>query len=298
MIEKSSLLILGVDGGGTGCRAAVSAPGQRILGYAEGGPGNVESDFDGAITTIKTCINNALTQAGLETASPDRIVAHIGVAGTNDGPLVEKTAAAFTFCKTTVTGDRTTTVRGVLGDKDGHVVALGTGTIIARQKAGQMRAVGGWGFHLSDRASGAWLGRRLLEETVLAEDGLITHTACTKTVLDEIGHAPDIFMWSSSAKPKDYAMFAPQVMRSADAHDPVAKAIVAEGAEYIQKALDSLGYATGGPLSFTGGIGPLYIPHLNPSLTTNIVMPEGNALDGAVALARETAQRLLRGSSR
>ena len=41
-------LFLGIDGGGTGCRAAVCDGAGRILGEGRGGPSNIASDPDGA----------------------------------------------------------------------------------------------------------------------------------------------------------------------------------------------------------------------------------------------------------
>jgi glucosamine kinase len=282
-------IIVGVDGGGTGCRAAVGTFEDGILALATGGPGNVESDFDGAITAIRACVGEALAKAGLGNMSPVQIIAHIGVAGTNEGPLVAQTKAALPYGQTHVTGDRATTVRGVLGKQDGYVVALGTGTIIARQKDQQMTSVGGWGFHVSDQASGAWLGRKLLEQTVLADDGITPHTPLTQKMVEQFGPAPDIFMFTSRARPKDYAALAPDIISNAAEGEPTALTLVQDGAAYIQAALETLGYTAGKTLCFSGGLGPHYAPRLDTRFTQNVMKPQGTALDGAFALACDAA---------
>lgn len=290
MTKTSPDIIVGIDGGGTGCRAAVGTLSDGILGHAQGGPGNVESNFDEAIQTIQDCVTRALADAGLTDVTPDRIIAHVGVAGTNEGPLVAKTKTALPYAKVAVTSDRATTVRGVLGAQDGYVVALGTGTIIARQQARTMTSVGGWGFYVSDQASGAWLGRNVLEETILAEDGIKPHSPLTRAMTIHFGGAPQIFMFTSSARPKDYASFAPDVMTAMAKGDAVASALVNRGATYVEQALKTLGFQPGDVLCLSGGLGPHYKPYLPNALTTNIKAPIGTALDGAFALACDLAK--------
>lgn len=285
MTAQLPYITVGVDGGGTGCRAAVGTPERGILGQANGGPGNVESDFEGAIRTITQCIDEALQKANLSDVTPDRIVAHIGVAGTNGGPLVGQTERALPYAHTTVTSDRATTVRGVLGVQDGYVVALGTGTIVAHQHNRVMRSVGGWGFYVSDQASGAWLGRRLLEQTVLAFDGLAAHSDLTQVVAKRFGSASEVFMFTSRARPKDYAALAPEIMGAAKDGDAVATKIVQEGAAYVEKGLQTLNFEPGAVLCLSGGLGPHYAPYLHSSYTQSLTQARGTALDGAFALA-------------
>jgi glucosamine kinase len=49
-------LCLGVDGGGSGCRAALCDAQGRIVGTGHGGPANATSDFDGACSNIADAI--------------------------------------------------------------------------------------------------------------------------------------------------------------------------------------------------------------------------------------------------
>jgi len=283
-------VIVAADGGGTGCRAAAGTLDNGIMAQASGGPGNVHSNFDDAISNLTTAIDVALTQAGLGDTPLDQITAHFGVAGAHSEVEMAAVAAALPYGRSSATGDRATSVRGVLGEADGYVVALGTGTIVARQKALEMRTVGGWGFDLSDQASGAWLGHRLLQEVILAEDGLRPHTDLSRRVLEAKGGLIEIVHFSAAATPGEYAVFARDVITAAKDGDPLAQSLMREGAAYLEHGLNTLGFQTGDLLSLAGGVGPHYAEFLPDRMTRNLKAPRGTALEGAFAIASHAAR--------
>ncbi len=43
---------IGIDGGGTSCRAAVATADGAVLGMAKSGPSNILTDLDGALNNI------------------------------------------------------------------------------------------------------------------------------------------------------------------------------------------------------------------------------------------------------
>ena len=282
--------LIAVDGGGTGCRAAVGTAQGGILGKAEGGPANVSTDFEGALHNIITTVAAAADAAGLPGDTLAHATAHLGLAGADLDHVKARTAAALPYGHSTVSGDRQTTVAGVLGPQDGFVVALGTGTIMARQRSGHIKTVSGWGFQLSDRASGAWLGRSLLAHVLDAEEGLIPATDLTRTTATQFGGVQGVFEFSTTATPGSYATLAPKVFAAGKAGDTVALDLLNDGARYIQKGLTALEFATGDRLSLSGGVGPHYAPYLPASFTANLSAPQGNALQGAFALARHRLQ--------
>ncbi|MEW9921075.1 BadF/BadG/BcrA/BcrD ATPase family protein [Marimonas sp. MJW-29] len=290
MNTRNDTVIVAADGGGTGCRAAAGTLSQGVLGEARGGPGNVHSDFDAAIANLTGAIAAALAKAGLEETPLDRITAHLGVAGAHSEVEMAQVVAGLPYGRVSVTGDRATSVRGVLGEADGYVVALGTGTIVARQHALEMRTVGGWGFDLSDQASGAWLGHRLLREAVLAEDGLQAHTDLTRRALEDKGGLIATVHFSATATPGDYAPLARPVIEAAKDGDEIAQGLMREGAAYIETGLTTLGFQPGDRLALAGGVGPHYAAYLPAHMTRNLVQPKGTALDGAFAMACAAAR--------
>ncbi len=281
--------LIAVDGGGTGCRAAVGTATRGILAEARGGPANVSTDFNRSIINIVAAVSEALTKAAIPEVALTEVVAHLGLAGANSRGDMASVEAALPYGHCTVTGDRDTAVAGALGPQDGFVVALGTGTIVARQRNGVVATVGGWGFTLSDEASGAWLGKGLLTHILLAEDGIRTHSPLSRSVLQKHGGRDAIVTFAVGARPADYATLAPDIIGAAKAGDVLARALMAEGSEYIEQALAALGFATGDVLCLSGGVGPSYAAHLPPALTGNLQPARGSALDGAFALAQRAA---------
>jgi glucosamine kinase len=277
-------LLLGIDGGGTSCRAALWAGGIRhevTLGSA-----NVSTDFDAAILTITQTLDQVAAKAGLPSGALRDAPAHLGLAGVMGEAIAARVASALPLSRATVTDDRPTTIAGALGPADGSVAAIGTGSFIGRQQDGQIAGVGGWGFYLGDQAAGAWLMRRCLEETLLATDGLRPATPLTATMLAEHGRDPSrIVQFSLTAQPADYARHARHVVTSAEQGDPLGLALMEEGAAYIRASLTRLGWTRAEPLVFTGGLGPAYAAHMGLRVTP----PAGTALDGALILAARSA---------
>lgn len=289
MTNPDQTVLIALDGGGTGCRAAVGTVAEGIIAEARGGPSNVSTNFEGSITNITETIAQALHTANMDGVDLTHTVAHIGVAGANTEAEMHRVEAALPYGRCRVTGDRATTVAGVLGAQDGYVLALGTGTIVARQHNQEMTTVGGWGFHLSDQASGAWLGRSLLTRILLAEDQLMEHSPLSREVCKRFGGGNELVMFSNIAKPSDYAKLAREIIEAAKSGDAMALSLLDEGRQYLEAGLDALGFQPGDPLSLSGGVGPSYAAYLSASYLQKLSDPKGNALQGAFSLARRVA---------
>ncbi|MDW4547752.1 BadF/BadG/BcrA/BcrD ATPase family protein [Defluviimonas sp. D31] len=280
-------ILIGLDGGGTSSRAALRlGSGKRV--DVIGGPANV-SDFAGAMARIAHLLSHLAEAAGLPEAALRRAVAHVGLAGVMDGAMADRVAARLPFARVTVTDDQPTTIAGALGPDDGAVAAIGTGSFIGRQTGGRIRSVGGWGFALGDQSSGAWLGRRLLTETLLAHDGIAPSSDLTRATLKRFGGAAGITAFGLNASPADHAALAPDIVAAASAGDTVAGRLMGEGAAYIDSATTVLGHGEGEPLCLVGGLGPAYGPWLLSTHAARIIPPKGSALDGALALADRLA---------
>lgn len=271
-------IIIGIDGGGTGCRLRATASGRSVT--LTGGPANV-SNFTPALEVLNGLIAQALADLALPAETPTRL--HAGLAGVISPDQAQAVRDALPdFHRVTVTDDRPTTIAGALGSEDGAVVALGTGSFVGRQSGGQIRGLGGCGWKIGDQASGAWAGKRLMEETALAAEALRAPTPLTDALLQEMGGLPGLIAHGVAAQPTDFAALAP---RLATSDDPVAQQIMTEGASYVVRALTVLGHRAGEPLCLTGGFGPALEPFLPDALRAGLCAPKGSALDGACALA-------------
>jgi glucosamine kinase len=263
---------IAMDGGGTSCRAALVSAGRRF--DAAGGSANVNTDFAGAVALL----DRLVAAAGLSRGDLRHCPGHFGLAGVMSPDRGQAVADALDLPRVTVTDDHPTTIAGALGDADGAVAAIGTGSFLGRQQQNRLRSIGGWGYRIGDQASGAWLGRRLLEHLLLVEDGIAPPGPLTRALAAHDFGPGGLTGFSFRASPADYAQFAPMIVAS---DDPFAAAVMQEGAAYIRAGITALGWREGEALCLTGGLGPAYAPHLGLPATA----AKGTALDGALILA-------------
>lgn len=270
------MFYLGIDGGGSGCRAAlVDAAGTR-LAQAEAGPANMATDFDGARNRIEALAREVIGARPLA-----EVRAVLGLAGANFSGAAARMAEAMPF-KARVVQDVATSVRGALGPADGIVAAIGTGSVFARQMAGEVCSIGGWGLRLGDEASGAWIGHRMLQHLTRMIDGYAPPSPFAEALSAELGFGPGIVQFSLSAIPADYGKLAPRVLQAAAEGDATAARVLAEAQDEIRRAITLLQPAKAVPVVWIGGLGAVLALPDWPSLPA-----QGNALDGAVAMAQD-----------
>ena len=276
-------LFLGVDGGGTGCRVVLADGRGHILSRAEAGPANIASNPETALANILAASKTAVTAAlgaGGEAAFP-RIRAGLGLAGANASGAAGWLGAHLPFASAHIETDAITAVKGALRNEDGIVAAMGTGSVFAIQQAGKIRQIGGWGFWLGDEGSGAALGRALLARALRALDGVVPMTPLLQAILDEFATPDRLVSFSLTARPADYATYAPRLLNT---DDPAALAVLTRATAEVAATIAALQPAPPLPVTFIGGLGPTYAARLP-------LWPQrpaaGNALDGALMLAME-----------
>ncbi len=274
-------LFLGVDGGGTGCRAVVAGADGQVLGVGQAGPANIVTDPEGARANILAAAAEALGAYG----SPGEAHAVLGLAGANLPDYRARLVESLPFASARVESDVVIALKGALREDDGVVAAIGTGSVFAVQRAGAVRAIGGWGLVLGDEASGAWLGRALLSAALQAEDGLRPMTELLRAVLQESGGAAALVDFARRAAPPDFAGHAPRLLQAAD--DPASVEILAAADDWIVRSVDQLRGGEDLPVTFLGGLGAVFAERLRPRYGAAIRPAKGSALDGALWLARK-----------
>jgi glucosamine kinase len=279
-------LVLGIDGGGTSCRAAVAGPDGAIIGRAKSGPANIRTDLTGARANIVDAARLALIDAGKDAALIPEIPALLGLAGSNVGTYRQQLEAILPFRRSIVESDALIALEGAVGDRDGAIAVLGTGTAFMVRKDGQVRAVGGWGFLIGDQGSGGRIGRDLLEQTLLAYDGIRPGSALTAEMLAIFRNDPqDVVEFTTNAKPGDFGGFAPKVFDHAGRGDTVANWIVDKAVADVEASLGVLDLRETDPLCLLGGLAPLLEPRLSEKYRAMVRPPLQDALGGAVAMA-------------
>lgn len=275
------VVFLGIDGGGTGCRAALADGSGRILGRGAAGPANVNTDVEGTFANIMAATRQAL--AGNDLAETD-LVAALGLAGANISDAVARLHALLPFARARIVTDAVTAARGALGGADGIVAAMGTGSVFAVQRGGVMRQFGGRGFVLGDQGSGAVLGRALLAEALRADDGFAEMTPLLAEILTELGGVEGIITFGFRARPAEFAAFAPRIVQS---DDPAARRLLDAAVAELRDIIARLQAGDELPLVFLGGLGPFYAERLRDM--GEIRAPLGSGVDGALRLALEEA---------
>lgn len=273
-------LFLGIDGGGTGCRAAVADAAGVVLGRGAAGPANIASDPAGAAANILKAADQALAAAG----GGQIVAAGLGLAGANAAGAAEQLRNALPFRRVALVTDGITAVKGALGTADGVVAALGTGSVFAVQRAGVIRQIGGRGLVLGDEASGAWIGRALIAAALRAVDGFSDVTPLLSDVLEDLDGADGAVAFSLRARPADFAALAPRVVESSD---PVARLIMARAEADVGEAVELLRGTEELPVIFLGGLGTVFASRMAGRFPVRAAL--GTALDGALMLAREAA---------
>ena len=274
---------LGIDGGGTGCRAALADAAGHVLARAEAGPANIASDPDAALANIRAVSRDVLDQAlgpvMAETELP-RLTAVLGLAGANVAASVTRLRAALPFGRLRIETDAMISLKGALRADDGIVAAIGTGSVFARQVGGQIRRIGGRGFVLGDEGSGAWLGRAVLAAALRAADGFAPVTPLLQELLEECGGVDGIIAFGFAARPADFAGFARRLVTSAD---PVAIGLMQQALADIAASIALLQPERALPVVFLGSLGQSLAPHF--AGRWEIRPAYGSGLDGALWLA-------------
>lgn len=284
-------LVIGVDGGGTGCRARVEDGEGRVLGTGVGGPAAVRLGSERSMVAVLQACNAALAAARLPPASLGAMDAAIGLAGLSRKGAAEKlTALAHPFRSVRFVDDAVIACIGAHGGADGGIVIIGTGSAGIARVEGRVVRVGGYGFPISDEASGADLGLQALRLALRAHDGRSPATDFTREMMSRFGDDPfEAVAWMDRATATDYATFAPLVMRCANAGDPVAGKILRQAAGEIGALVMRLVEAGAPRIALLGGLAPHVQPWLAADVQRILFPARGDALDGALQLARGMA---------
>ncbi|MCX5517010.1 N-acetylglucosamine kinase [Kaistia defluvii] len=285
--RAGQLILVGIDGGGTRCRARARWPDGTPIGECVTGTANILAGVETARDNIVAAVEGALVAGGLSGADLGRCLVGLGLAGANIPDLSERFLASdLPFARTALEMDAWIACRGAHPDGNGAIAILGTGTAYVVQTGGVFVTVGGWGFQLGDQGSGAWLGHRAMRQSVLAHDALVPSTGLTDALLAQFDGKPDrMVTFCKTALPRDYGTFAPLVFERAAAGDAIALALLAEATHDIEVALNRLVELGAARISLLGGLAPLYAERLSPGIAAHVAPPTGDALDGALVLA-------------
>jgi glucosamine kinase len=279
---------LGVDGGGTRCRARIEDENGRVLGEANSGPATTRIGIEKAWRSIMQATEEAAAQARLSREDFSRMRAAIGLAGLGRrGAEAALNNIAHPFASIVFVSDGMAACLGAHSGADGAIVVAGTGSVGVGLVGGREIRIAGYGFPVSDEGSGADIGLQVVRLALRAADRRSELTPLLSEILAAFDSDPyQAVAWSEEARATDYAAFAPIVIRHANFGDPVGRRIVERAADAIGDLLD-LFLARGiDRLSLVGGLSDAITPWLTPDLRDRLKRPDADAAAGALLVAR------------
>jgi glucosamine kinase len=246
--------LLGVDGGGTGCRAVLVRDGEVVERW-DLGPLNVLLHAD------------ALDRLAAVITSSGAVGAGLGLAGIRDAAHADELTASLTARTgqpVIVRDDTEAALAGAFRGAPGVVVIAGTGSgALGRNHAGRLARAGGHGFLLGDEGGGYWIGREAVRAALRAADRLGSPTALSAVIAAHFG-SPTAAVQEIHRNATDRTLLTrlvPDVVSAALDGDDVADRILAAAAAElaalagaVQSELAAPRPPVGLPVSMVGGI--------------------------------------------
>src|SRR5215468_9576763 len=279
MNALADVLLLGIDGGGSRCRARLCNIAGATLSEGVGGAANLRLGVEQSFASVLQATTQCMSGAGLVSRDFERVVACVALAGASEPSQLEIARRhEHPYRMAVFVTDAQAACVGAHGGRDGGIIVIGTGSIGWAELNGQQYQVGGWGWPISDEGSGAWLGCEALRRTLWAHDGRMPWSALLRSLFAKFQSDPHtIVHWMTGASPKDFATFAPEVGGHVDA---LAQRLIDFGADR---------------LSLVGGLAASIEPWLADATRHHLVAPRGDAVAGALQLARNAAESLAPG---
>jgi N-acetylglucosamine kinase-like BadF-type ATPase len=182
--------VIGIDGGGTKTRMKLADMDGVLLACCEGGPSNINAV--GATETER--VLRELIREGLERIDGDLsgcMAACLGMAGAGrheEKHIIREILKQVGLpAETTVTDDAVTALYGGVGSGEGIILISGTGSICyGRNRLGQTRRAGGWGYIAGDEGSGYDIGLHALRHALRSFDGREASSTLTGLVMEHV----------------------------------------------------------------------------------------------------------------
>jgi glucosamine kinase len=295
VFSNSRTLYLGIDGGGSKCKARLTDAKHQILGSAISGPANPTHGFEQAIHSIVESAEMALENAGFDKRDISNVIAGVGLAGVNL-PSTHKMMSEWQhpFKRMFLTTDLHIACLGAHGGVEGAVMVAGTGSCGYLYSTNKSVIYGAHGFPVGDKGSGAWMGLEALRMVLLAGDSFAEQTSLTEKISTKLNaKGLSIVEVMVGASPRQYAQLAPLVIEAAEEGDSVAVAIVKDGAQYLSGIAKKLLLDGSVRLSLLGGLSEKLIPWLDADVVKHLSEPLDQPESGAIYYA-ENKMNLLR----
>ena len=283
------MLFAGVDGGGTSCRVRIETASREILGIGFAGPSNSRLGAVRVYYEIEKACIEALHQSGRGREDFSRLHVGLGLAGLGlESELQAMLTFPHSFASVSGATDAYTACLGAHGGEDGGILILGTGSCGLGIVNGEVINIGGWGFEISDHASGALLGLSAIRSSLFAAEGCRPETDLTREIMGHFKNDPQAMVkWAENAEPHNYGSFAPIVFDFADKRDSLAERLVAKSVYEASNMIKALRARKVERICLMGGLSKRMEPLLPTEFKSFLSNPLGDAMDGAIRMVRK-----------
>ncbi|MCF2949280.1 ATPase [Paraglaciecola aquimarina] len=284
---------VGIDGGGTHCRASIYDQSLNLLGRGFGGQANPVNGVELAQASIIQSVKDAIQTAGIK-CSLQQLQVGAGLAGLHLPKLqISMSNWQHPFSSLALTTDVQCALLGAHKGQNGAVIILGTGFSALGLLNGQTISVGGYGFPINANCSGAWFGLEMVKAVLLDIDKIGPKTSMTQDILEN-EKLIDIATRLNNAPAYEFAKYAPIVFHHAELGDKVACDLINQGAEFINTVLQRFITLDLSKITFVGGITPNILNHLHPRFEPYIVTARESPEYGAMLFAqRQSSEQSL-----
>ncbi|MBL0455793.1 N-acetylglucosamine kinase [Aeromonas enteropelogenes] len=276
---------VGVDGGGTHTRARIRNRADKLLGEGRAAGSNLELGILHAHANVLAAIARARQAAGLGPECEQQMGVGLALASAELADCYHAMLAMpFPFASVKLTSDAFGACLGAFGGQEGAILIAGTGSAGLIYQGRQIRTCSGRGFPISDLGSGAWLGLRALQQSLLCHDGILPPSTLAVRLMDHFKRdQAQVVHWAARAIPAEYGYFAPWVFDAASDGDELACQLLDETCTQLAQLLDGMQQLGAHRIALLGGIGMRLAPRL---ARFNLATPKADALDGATLFAQ------------
>lgn len=287
-MAKTIKYFVGVDGGGTSCRARICNIDGHCLGEAKTGSANILLGGNIAMASIQDAIATAATQAQLTDTDYGYMSVGLALAGAEQKQAwYDFMALPHPYAAITLNTDAYGACLGAWRGEEGAILIAGTGSCGILLRDNQQQVIGGREFPISDQGGGAVMGLRLIQQVLLSVDEIVPHTPLTRQVMNHFNHDVDaIVSWSKTARPCDYGQFSPAIFAHAADGDSLAIDLLKQTVSDIEMLLSALVKRGAEKICLMGSIGEHIQPWLAPPFRARLALPQGDAMDGAITMAK------------
>ncbi len=283
---------LGIDAGGTSCKARLVDEYGQVLSQYKGGAANLRLGVDKVLDEIITAASECLKAIGRSQDDICQLHVGAGMAGVSHSinhktMLQEKQP----FASFRLKSDAYIACLSAHKGKDGGIIISGTGSCGFYLKNGEETIIGGHGFMLGDQGGGANLGRQTLRQSLLSFDGLAPRSDLSQKIMQHFENDPRIMLkWAEAAKPVDYAHFAKYCVEAYFQDNPLAQKLVEETLQDLSMLIDAVFQQTQTPVGIIGGLGMALKQRLMVLNPDKIMEDDVDNLSGAVLLAMQPSR--------